>query len=262
MTSNEQDSGASSASSGGTAGTTPGSSSTSTATNTIPAAFAATGAQVDLWDSGWPSGRYYWTVVPVREVPSLSGAMQYIDAEVPQDACAAGRVAAFGKASQPTAASASTPYISGLSPSGDLVAAQTARPAFYRAALIAWEPALGATGYEVQWSKTKYPWKSASTTPTYTAATSMLLEGLTPGVWYYRIRGIDPYVPGPVKQMTWSTPAPGHDRQAEVPRRARRDDQAGQEVASSRLSLRRRRACSAPRPSAARTRNGAPTIRT
>src|SRR5205085_11202443 len=22
-------------------------------------------AQVDLWDSGWPTGRYYWTVVPV-----------------------------------------------------------------------------------------------------------------------------------------------------------------------------------------------------
>jgi hypothetical protein len=34
----------------------------------------------------------------------------------------------------------------------------------------------------------------------------MLLEGLAPGTWYYRVRGIDPYVPGPVKQMSWSTP--------------------------------------------------------
>jgi len=42
--------------------------------------------------------------------------------------------------------------------------------------------------------------------PLYTAATSVLLEGLTPGAWYYRVRGIDPYVPGPVKQMTWSAP--------------------------------------------------------
>ncbi len=34
----------------------------------------------------------------------------------------------------------------------------------------------------------------------------VLLEGLAPGTWYYRVRGIDPYVPGPVKQMTWSSP--------------------------------------------------------
>jgi hypothetical protein len=96
--------------------------------------------------------------------------------------------------------------VSGLAPAGELVAAQSARPSFYRAALIAWEPAFGATGYEVQWSRTHYPWRPASTTPYYTSATSMLLEGLAAGVWYYRVRGIDPYVQGPVKQMTWSTP--------------------------------------------------------
>jgi hypothetical protein len=190
VTTTEQDSGAS----------TP---AVGTATYTIPSDFSATGALVDLWDSGWPTGRYYWTVVPVREVVS-SGTVQYFDAEVPQDACAAGRVVEFGKASQPATASVTQPYVSGLSPSGELVAAQTATPSFYRAALIAWAPALGAIGYEVQWSKTKYPWKPASTTPFYTAATSMLLEGLTAGTWYYRIRGIDPYVPGPVKQMSWS----------------------------------------------------------
>ena len=31
----------------------------------------STDASVDLWDSGWPTGRYYWTVVPV--VPSRPG---------------------------------------------------------------------------------------------------------------------------------------------------------------------------------------------
>ena len=183
----------------------PATSTAGSSTTSIPADFSATGSLVDLWDSGWPTGRYYWTVVPVREVVSGTN-VQYSDAEVPQDACAAGRVAEFGKASQPAAASQTKPYASGLSPDGELVAAQTATPSFYRAALIAWEPALGAIGYEVQWSKTKYPWKSASTTPYYTAATSVLLEGLTAGTWYYRVRGIDPYVPGPVKQMTWSTP--------------------------------------------------------
>jgi hypothetical protein len=186
--------------------TTPtGTGGTTTATFTIPSDFTATGSLVDLWDSGWPTGRYYWTVVPVQEM-TRSGSVQYFDAEVPQDACAAGRVLAFGKASQPATTSQTKPYASGLAPTGELVAAQTARPSFYRAALVAWEPALGAIGYEVQWSKTRYPWKPAATTPYYTAATSMLLEGLTPGVWYYRVRGIDPYVPGPIKQMTWSTP--------------------------------------------------------
>jgi hypothetical protein len=193
VTTNEQSATASTASGGATTGAT------------APAGFSATGMPVDLWDSGWPTGRYYWTVVPVQEVTTAT-ALTYRDAEVPQDACAAGRVNAFGKASQPAMTSASEPYASGLTPTGELAAARTATPSFYGAALIAWQPALGAAGYEVQWTKTRYPWKTASTTPVYTAATSMLLEGLTPGTWYYRVRGIDPYVVGPLKQMTWSQP--------------------------------------------------------
>lgn len=189
----------------GTSGTSSSGTGTVAATTTIPADFQATGALVDLWDSGWPTGRYYWTAVPVKEVTTTAG-VQYFDAEVPQDACAAGRVIAFGKASQPATTSTSRPYASGLSPAGELVAARSAVPSFYRAALIAWEPALGATGYEVQWSRAKYPWRPASATPFYTAATSVLLEGLKPGRWFYRVRGIDPYVPGPVKEMSWSEP--------------------------------------------------------
>jgi hypothetical protein len=182
-------------------GTTP-----ATTTSTIPTDFTATGSLVDLWDSGWPTGRYYWTVVPVREVVDSGGGVQYYDTEVPQDACAAGRVVQFGKSSQPAVTSGTRPYASGLAPSGDLVAAQSRTPSFYKAALIAWQPAFGAIGYEVQWSRTPYPWRTASKTPFYTAATSVLLEGLSPGIWYYRVRGIDPYVPGPVKQMSWSSP--------------------------------------------------------
>ena len=178
---------------------------TATAPSTIPSDFTTSGSLVDLWDSGWPTGRYYWTVVPVREVATSTG-VQYFDAAVPQDECAAGRVLAFGKSSQPATTSETKPYVSGLAPTGELVAAQTAKPSFYKSALIAWEPALGATGYEVQWSRTRYPWRTATTTPYYTAATSMLLEGLTTGTWFFRVRGIDPYVPGPIKQMTWSKP--------------------------------------------------------
>ena len=32
----------------------------------LPSLPALTGAPVDLWDSGWPHGRFYWTVVPVN----------------------------------------------------------------------------------------------------------------------------------------------------------------------------------------------------
>jgi hypothetical protein len=197
VVSTEQDGGSTSASAPG--------ATTSGASSSIPSDFTATGSLVDLWDSGWPTGRYYWTVVPVREVTSGSS-FQYIDAELPQDACAAGRVAQFGKASQPATTSTTRPYASGLSPSGDLVASQNAFPSFYRAALVAWKPADGASGYEVQWSRTRYPWKNAAETPVYTAATSIVLENLDAGAWWYRVRGIDPYVPGPVKQMTWSKP--------------------------------------------------------
>jgi hypothetical protein len=192
------------ASASGGGSTAPAGGSSGSTSSALPTDFSASGALVDLWDSGWPTGRYYWTVVPVREVVTQSS-VKYYDAEVPQDACAAGRVAEFGKASQPATTFQPRPYASGLSPNGELVAAQASVPSFYRAALVAWAPALGATGYEVQWSKTRYPWKAAAA-PIYTAATSVLLEGLAPGTWYYRVRGIDPYVPGPVKQMTWSTP--------------------------------------------------------
>src|SRR5581483_4629177 len=85
---------------GSTASAAQSSTSSSTPAASLPADFVATGSQVDLWDSGWPTGRYFWTVVPVREVVN-NGSVQYYDAEVPQDACAAGRVAEFGKASQP-----------------------------------------------------------------------------------------------------------------------------------------------------------------
>jgi hypothetical protein len=212
-------------------GTTTPAPATTTSASALP--------PVDLWDIGSPNGRYYWTVVPVREVlvaapssgtttgttttttgttttgttttgstgttGSSTVSVQYVDAEVPQDACTAGRVIAFGKMSQPVTTSATRPYVSGLSPSGGLVAAQNAHTSFYRAVLATWEPAPGAVDYEVQWSKTRYPWRNAAP-GVHTAATSMLLEGLAPGTWYYRVRGIDPYSLGPLKQMTWSAP--------------------------------------------------------
>ena len=232
-----------------------------------PATPVLTGAPVDLWESGWPNGRFYWTVVPVRYViedtipyavataagvgattvtvdsagfqagqavigagagsetvtilgvvgatltlaspltrahaagsPIIgSGSLRYYDVETPQDACAAGRVLEFGKTSEP-AVSLRLPFVSGLSPKGRLTSAARAKP-FYGSPLVAWEPALGADQYEVQWSKSKYPWRKEGGAMTY--ATSALLP-VGPGSWWYRIRGINFSLPGTARAMTWS----------------------------------------------------------
>jgi hypothetical protein len=110
----------------------------------------------------------------------------------------------FARTSQPTMTSSTSPFVSGLSRFGELAAARTMAPSFSRSPLAAWQPAKSATGYEVQWSRTRTPWRAKGSV--LTAATSVLLDQLAPGTWYYRVRGIDPYVPGPVKQMAWSTP--------------------------------------------------------
>jgi hypothetical protein len=191
-------------------GSAPSGSSSSTPTDsTIPPDLlnpASPSALDDLWDSGWPSGQYYWTVVPVQAGVDSRGVWSYQDVELPQDACQEGRVLAFGKTSAPATTSASgKPFVSGLSPAGRLASAAGASPSFYGVPIVAWEPALGATAYEVQRSKRLYPFSVVGNS-IFTAATSTLLAGLSPGTWYYRVRGIDPYVPGAVKTMTWSDP--------------------------------------------------------
>jgi hypothetical protein len=169
-------------------------------------------ARVDLWDSGWPNGRYYWTVVPVEVLPIGKAAkpedsqpLEYHDMSVPQDACESGRLGSFGKVSKPVVAESSTPFASGLSPTGRMIAAATTSPTFHSSPLVAWEPATGATTYEVQWSKgAAYPWKTAGSLQTH--ATSAVLPLTTPATWWYRVRGINPALPTGAQKMTWSAP--------------------------------------------------------
>jgi len=174
--------------------------------STTPAA-----AKVDLWDTSWPAGGYYWTVVPVMVVqkpvdppPPVGTAIpvEYRETELPQDACQSGRVMRFGKTSPPVTASARSPFASGLSPRGLLVTASQGKPSFYGTPIVAWQPALGATSYEVQWSKTEYPWKAVGSVKT--PSTSVVLP-LTPGKWSYRVRGLNYGLPKR-PQMSWSEP--------------------------------------------------------
>lgn len=162
--------------------------------------------QVDLWDNGWPEQRYYWTVVPVALRAGLADAssLEYQDTELPQDVCAAGRVFTFGKVSEAVAASAgAAPYVTGLGTNGKLFSANRARPQVYGAPLVAWKPALGADRYEVQWSKRQYPWAKDGSLDTPSTSASL---PLTPGRWYYRVRGISLALPEAGRQMSWSDP--------------------------------------------------------
>src|SRR3954469_739822 len=240
------------------------------------------GAPVDLWDTEWPSGGYYWTVVAVGAISpgaittataSLStvgsvsttaidgagfstgdtvlignagnqesativtvsssnigfasplkfahgpgepvvrtgGNLQYDDLELPQDVCAAGRVKRFGKNSEPSLTAAGEVFASGLSPSGQLTAGRTSS-AFYGTPLVAWPPALGASAYEVQWSKTRYPFtpqpnpQNQGALVTMTLGTSVVLP-LPVGTWWYRVRGFNLNLPTGAQQMSWSDPS-------------------------------------------------------
>ena len=247
----------------------------------LPMDQAQIGAPVDLWDTDWPTGGYYWTVVPVEPVVEkptktsvgtgsaagattlvvtkvegfeaedtirigndptadersivaidtvtrtltlaaamafahtagdpvveTSGEYEYVDQELPQDACEAGRVHRFGKGSEPTVSSSTTPYASGLSPAGRLISAASQKnPVFHGSPLVAWTPALGADAYEVQWSKQTYPFKSEGVYLTFATSASLPLK---PGSWYYRVRGLNLDLVGAAQRM--SCDGSGEDR--------------------------------------------------
>jgi hypothetical protein len=240
------------------------------------------GAPVDLWDTDWPSGGYYWTVIAVgaispgaittatasvsaigsvsataadgtgfstgdtvligntgnqesativnvsgsnlgfaaplkfahgsgEPIVRTGGNLQYDDLELPQDVCAAGRVARFGKNSEPSLTAAGELFASGLSPNGRLTAGRSSQ-AFYGYPLVSWTPALGAAAYEVQWSKTRYPFtpqpnpQNQGALGTMTLGTSTVLP-LPTGTWWYRVRGFNLNLPTGAQQMSWSDPS-------------------------------------------------------
>jgi len=184
---------------------------------------AKTGATVvNLW-----SGRYYWTVVPVAAEPpfvskaaaaaaattpvtvsaaTTGGALTYRDLAVPQDSCEAGSAMTFRTVSRPVVTSAGRPFVSGVSPSGRSVAGASSKPSVYSTPIVAWEPALGATRYQVEISRTLYPWHPAHRIRTPSTSVTLPLSRTDAGTWYYRVRGIDEALPTGAQRMTWSRP--------------------------------------------------------
>ena len=135
------------------------------------------------------------------------GNLRYQDLELAQDVCAAGRVKRFGKNSEPALTAAGELFASGLSPKG-LLTSGTNSQAFYGSPLVAWTPALGATVYEVQWSKKRYPFKpepnpqNQNALGTLVLGTSTVLP-LKPGTWYYRVRGLNLAMPEGAQALAW-----------------------------------------------------------
>jgi len=205
-------------------GSTSSGSSGSSGSSSSPGSSSSSGgggfAGVDLWDSGWPTGRYYWTVVPVTvgaeiTAPSsstdpnqiVSTPVFYQDTEVPQDACESGRGMSFGKVSSPVVTSTSSkPFVAGLAPSGRMIASAKKVPALHDSPLVAWEPAVGATQYEIQVSRKRYPWVAVQKTQTYSTATVLPLKKKDVGTWWYRVRGINPALPSGAQNLSWSAP--------------------------------------------------------
>jgi hypothetical protein len=235
------------------------------------------GGSADLWDSGWPSGRFYWTVVPVTiegasgsssstgtsssgsststsasstpssgtgSQPSGTGTQSsgtgssstgstsssasagtsgsgttsgtattsgppsgtYQDTAVPQDSCQAGGVMSFGKVSQPLVTSAGKPFLSGVGASGRGVTAAGTRAVVFASPIAAWQPVVGATKYQVEMSRTLYPWRPAKTVGTPATSVVLPVTKYDTGVWYYHVRGIDQNLPAGARAMAWSSP--------------------------------------------------------
>ncbi|HEX5450362.1 MAG TPA: hypothetical protein VFW85_09930 [Gaiellaceae bacterium] len=186
-----------------------------TSSSSSASSSSSNGANVDLWDSGWPSGRFYWTVVPVTveqvgvpdpTKPNSAQPIEYQDTAVAQDACESGDVMSFGKVSAPVVTSSSTPFVSGLSPNGRMVASASKVPTLHDSPLVAWEPATGAVTYEVQMSRTKYPWRAKWDKQTDATSIVLPLGPKNVGTWWYRVRGINPALPPGAQAMTWSAP--------------------------------------------------------
>lgn len=142
-------------------------------------------------------------------VTRAGGSISYVDTELAQDTCAAGRVQRVGISSEPSLTSAQSPFATGLSATGRLTSAANTST-FYGQPLIAWTPAFNASIYEVQYSKKRYPFVAeidprSKVKGFLTFSTSDVLP-LAPGIWWYRVRGIDYNLPTGVQQMSWSDP--------------------------------------------------------
>ncbi len=156
-----------------------------------------------LSDREWPSGVYYWTVVPVESWVNADESITYRDAELAQSTCASGRIGTFGRVSKPIPTGSKKAYVTGLTAKGRMKSqAASHSPRVYGSPLVTWTPVLGAEAFEIQWSEKRYPFRAVGNLTT--AATSATLS-LQQRTWYYRVRGLNLDMPTAAQKMAWSS---------------------------------------------------------
>ena len=67
-------------------------------------------------------------------------------------------------------------------------------------------PAIGATSYEIELSHKVYPWQAVKKLTTFATSIVLPLSKTDAGVWFYRVRGVNPNLPAGAQKMTWSSP--------------------------------------------------------
>ena len=87
-----------------------------------------------------------------------------------------------------------------------VVSAVKSRPSFRDLPVVTWEPALAANSYEIELSRHVYPWVAAKKLTSVVTSAVLPLSETDRGVWYYRVRGINPNLTGPAQKLAWSSP--------------------------------------------------------
>jgi hypothetical protein len=137
---------------------------------------------------------------------TTAGALEYHDLAQAQDVCAAGQVWPFGIQSAPVTTTSDNPYVSGVVNGMRVVSATVRRPTFQSLPLITWQPALAAQSYEVEVSQRAYPWVAVHKQTSVVTSAVLPLTAKDKGIWYYRVRGVNPNLPGPAQKLAWSAP--------------------------------------------------------
>jgi hypothetical protein len=99
-----------------------------------------------------------------------------------------------------------TPYASGLISGIRVVSAAKRNPSFRELPVVTWEPALAANTYEIELSRHLYPWHAVRKQVSAVTSAVLPLRKTDLGVWYYRVRGVNPNLSGPAQKLAWSTP--------------------------------------------------------
>ena len=145
---------------------------------------------------------------PGETVVRVGGTLEYKDAELAQDTCAAGRVLRFGKESEPTLTAGGEAFASGSDTGGQARLGRRAPrllrlPARRLDGRTRRRGLRGAVEQDAQAVQARGRSGHDLAAGMMTMNTSAVLP-LEPGTWYYRVRGYDYSLPEGAQAMSWS----------------------------------------------------------